>query len=83
VPNDIFLVFRLYSPVKSDYVEKRIDLPSLTKIPDGIWIDELFDNTGHLDENDYCYVSMFSNFGGWYMYSSMLKRNSMTIEHSF
>ena len=83
VPNDIFLVFRLYSPTKSNYVEKRLDLSSLTEIPDGIDIGTLFDNEDHLDDDNYCYVSMFSNFGGWNMFSSMSKSASMTIEHSF
>lgn len=83
VPKNILLVFRLYSPFKLDYIEKSINISKLEEIPDGVLISELFNNTEYLDNEDYCYVSMYSNYGGWFMYSSMIKKRSMTIEHSF
>tara|TARA_Y100001970_G_scaffold294331_1_gene450786 strand:+ start:93212 stop:94624 length:1413 start_codon:yes stop_codon:yes gene_type:complete len=83
VPDDLFIVFRLYTAKRNQYVEKRLDIQSLNEIPDGIYIDELFANIDQSGHEDYCYVSMFSNFGGLLMYSSMQKKSSMTIEHSF
>ena len=83
VPEDMFLVFRLYSGKHQTYSEKRIDISDFSELPDGITINELFKNDPMLDDDDFCYVSLFSNFGGLFMYSSMQKQQSMTIEHSF
>lgn len=83
VPTDLFLVFRLYSSSSLDYTEKRVELDDLSNVPDGIFVKDLFDNDPKLGNQDFCYVSMFSNYGGFTMYSSMLKEKSMTIEHSF
>ena len=83
VPENIFLVFRLYSATALDYLEKRVEILSINDIPDGIGVDELFGEDKLLDSSAYSYVSMFSNFGGWMMYSTMQKNSSMTIEHSF
>ena len=83
MPTDPFLVFRLYSSSSLEYSEKRLELDSLSNLPDGIFVENLFDNDPKLDNQNFCYVSMFSNYGGLFMYSSMLKEKSMTIEHSF
>ena len=83
VPTDPFLVFRLYSSSSAEYSEKRVELESLSNLPDGIFVEDLFDNDPKLDNQHFSYVSMFSNYGGLLMYSSMLKEKSMTIEHSF
>ena len=83
VPTDLFLVFRLYSSSSLDYTEKRVELDDLSNVSDGIFVKDLFDNDPKLGNQDFCYVSMFSNYGGFTMYSSMLKEKSMTIEHSF
>ena len=83
VPPNLFLVFRLYSSGNSEYSEKRIDLEHLSNLPDGIFVEDLFDDDPRLDDEHFSYVSMFSNYGGLFMYSSMLKKKSMTIEHSF
>ena len=61
----------------------RVELESLSNLPDGIFVEDLFDNDPKLDNQNFFYVSMFSNYGGLFMYSSMLKEKSMTIEHSF
>ena len=83
LPTDPFLVFRLYSSLNLEYSERRIELDDLSKLPDGILVEDLFDNDPKLDNQHFSYVSMFSNYGGLFMYSSMLKEKSMTIEHSF
>ena len=83
VPKDIFLVFRLYSIMNKQYSEKRIDLHSLSELPDGILVENLFKDDPNFDEEQFSYISLFSNFGGLFLYSSMLKGSSMTIEHSF
>ena len=83
VPDETFAVFRLYSSDKKEFSEKRFDLQSLNDLPDGISVADLFGSDANLDPENFCYVSMFSNFGGFLMYSSMYKQGSMTIEHSF
>ena len=83
LPTDPFLVFRLYSSSSPEYSEKRIELNNLSNMPDGILVEDLFDNDPKLDSQNFSYISMFSNYGGLFMYSSMMKKKSMTIEHSF
>lgn len=82
IPDDMFVVFRLYASDRLDYSERKLELNDLSELPDGIEVSELFMNDEKLND-DFCYISMFSNFGGLFMYSSMEKEHSMTIEHSF
>ena len=83
IPEELFVVFRLYSSTRKEFSEKRLDLKDLSVLPDGIFIGDLFKNDLNLDAKNFSYISMFSNFGGLFMYSSMQKKGSMTIEHSF
>ena len=83
VPDNIFIVFRLYSSASPEYSEKRMDIESLSNLPDGIFVEDLFGDDPKLDNQNFSYISVFSNFGGLFMYSSMMKEKSMTIEHSF
>ena len=83
VPDNLFIVFRLYSPSTTAVAERRIELKRIDDAGDCINVFDLFESSGDLLGGDFCYVSMFSNFGGWFMYSSMKKGDSMTIEHSF
>ena len=82
IPDDMFVVFRLYASDRLDYSERKLELNDLSELPDGIEVSELFMDDDKLND-DFCYISMFSNFGGLFMYSSMQKKHSMTIEHSF
>lgn len=83
VPEDIFIIFRMYSSRSKLYSELRFDLDCLAKLPDGLFVEDLFKKDPNFDEDQFSYISMFSNFGGLFMYSSMTKDASMTIEHSF
>jgi len=83
IPENIFIVFRLYTENDMEFMEKRLDLNSLNDLPDGIYFRDLFKVDNKIDAEKFCYVSVFSNFGGLFMYSSMEKNESMTIEHSF
>ena len=83
IPDDIFLVFRLYTPNKRDFLEKKIELASLEEVQDRVSVIDIFGENSGFPSDEFCYISMFSNFGGWYMYSSMAKGRSLTIEHSF
>ncbi len=83
IPDNVFLVFRLYSSLSQEYSEKRLDLQDLSSLPDGMLVEDLFKDDSNLDCENFSYISMFSNYGGLYMYSSMQKEGSMTIEHSF
>jgi hypothetical protein len=83
IPEDIFLVFRLYSKTNQEYSEKRFELEDLSRLPDGILVEDLFKDSSNYSSEDFSYISMFSNYGGVFMYSSMRKEDSITIEHSF
>lgn len=83
IPENVFMVFRLYSSTIGEYIEKKIELVNLEDVCDGIRVIELFQDADEYFFDDFSYVSMFSNFGGWFMYSSMTKDKSFSIEHSF
>jgi len=46
-------------------------------------LEKLFPNSGEFLGDSFGYVSLFSNFGGYLMYSSIEKDGSISIEHSF
>jgi hypothetical protein len=82
-PDNVFMIFRLYSSTIGEYVERKINLTNLEDACDGVRVVDLFGEPEGYFSDDFGYVSMFSNFGGWLMYSSMTKEKSFSIEHSF
>ena len=76
----INLCFRLYLPNSKEVLEKTFVYGSLEEIPSEIEAKELFDLSVF---NGFACISLFSHFGGFVVYSSLKKNNSMTLEHSF
>lgn len=76
----IDLIFRLYSDTTKDVVEKSLSFSSIEELPKEIKVDEIFDLS---DIDSFGYVSIFSHYGGLFVYSSLRKGNSLTLEHSF
>ena len=83
VPSDIEMVFRLYSDKEKSYLEKNIDFSNLEDIPKEYDLAVLFENAAEFLGDNIGYISLFSTFGGWNMFSSMQKNNSLTLEHCF
>ena len=80
VQDSLQLTIRLYSPDSERIKERILDFESLNLIPGELILDELFS----LDEFDgFGYVSIFSHYGGFFIYSSLRKYDSLTLEHSF
>ncbi len=80
VGESIDLVFRLYSSVTKEIAEYTVSYPSLNDLPNEIDVADIFD-LKNVDR--FGYVSVFSHYGGLYLYSSLRKGNVVTLEHSF
>lgn len=76
----IDLVFRLYTEEDEDYVEEKLEVSSLRELPEEIMVGDLFDMS---DVQGFAYASVFSHYGGLFIYSSLRKGKSVTLEHSF
>lgn len=76
----IELVCRLYSDVTKSIKEKSLSFETLDDLPDEIKVADIFDLS---EINSFGYVSIFSQYGGLVIYSSLRKEDSVTIEHSF
>lgn len=82
-PNETLMVFRLYSEGSSDYSEHKLSFADVAEVKDCYDLAELFPNAAEVLNDGFGYVSLFSNFGGFCMYSSIEKASSLSIEHSF
>lgn len=74
------LVLKLYSDITNEIVEKSLSFPTIDDLPQELEVEEIFELSG-LDS--FGYVSIFSHYGGLFVYSSLRKGNSVTLEHSF
>ena len=45
-------------------------------------LSEYFDQT-MIDQEDFMYFSLFSQYGGFFVYSTLEKGKSISLEHSF
>ena len=79
----IQLVFRLYVDNSQEVAEKVVSFESLLDVPSEIELNSLFNEQVDKIRGAFSYVSMFSHYGGFFVYSSLVKGSSMTLEHSF
>ncbi len=79
----IKLVFRLYVDDSQEVAEKILSFESLFDVPGEIELSSLFEEQINKIRSSFSYVSMFSHYGGFLIYSSLVKGSSMTLEHSF
>ena len=76
----IALICRLYSDSTKDVVEKSLSFSSLGELPTEMNVEDVFDLSSI---RSFGYISIFSHYGGLFVYSSLRKGNSLTLEHSF
>lgn len=79
-PVDAEFVFKLYKSNCADEISKnfkKLDLPQSNLI----CLNEIFDNACLAE--DFCYVTIWCSYGGLMFFSTMEKKGSITIEHSF
>ena len=74
------LVVRLYSDSTKEIDEVLLSYDSLEHVPSEISVDEIFSLSGI---NNYGCISIFSHYGGFFVFSSLRKKNVVTLEHSF
>lgn len=76
----IELVCRMYSEASHFIDEKILRFDSLGSVTKEIDVGSIFNLE---DVKGYFYVSIFSAYGGLFIFSSIQKDNCLTIEHSF
>lgn len=76
----IKIVFRLYVDSSENVEEVTAVYETLQDIPEEIVVDDIFDLSS---VHRFAYVSVFSEYGGFVIFSSLRKRDSITVEHSF
>ncbi|MDA0843723.1 MAG: hypothetical protein O3C07_03260 [Bacteroidetes bacterium] len=80
VNESIELIFRLYSDTTKNAQEKIITFSSIKELTKEVAVEDVFDLS---NIESFGYVSIFSHYGGLFVYSSLQKGNSITLEHSF
>ena len=79
-PDNAEFVFKLYAANEEKELVKNLvksDLPENCVIR----LTSIFDNASLTE--DYCYLSIWCSYGGFLFFSTMEKKGSITIEHSF
>ena len=76
----IDLVVRLYSDSTKKIEEVVLSYDSLKKVPKEIKVEKIFDLKSI---KKFGYISIFSHYVGFFIYSSIKKNNVLTLEHSF
>lgn len=80
VSEPIELIFRLYSDTTKNVQEKSITFSSIKELTKEIAVEDVFDLS---NLKSFGYVSIFCYYGGLFVFSSLQKGNSITLEHSF
>ena len=86
VEDDEKLVFKLYSTVSTNSPCKTFKWSEIseTLINGGIKIEDLFPEEKEKEEfNNYFYISVFSEYGGFCFFTDLIKNDRRTLEHSF
>ena len=78
------ICIRIYSQKTSKIEEKIIPWSKISSdnINACLNIKELF-NFESVDMENYMYISLFSNYGGFFAYTTLEKGKSMALEHTF
>ncbi|MDP2161379.1 MAG: hypothetical protein Q8K02_12920, partial [Flavobacterium sp.] len=80
-PDDAELVFKLYNPNEKNKLEEKIFLKRDLPLSGVLKLTSIFD-ANSINE-DFSYVSIWCSYGGLAFYSTLEKKASITIEHSF
>ena len=84
-PNEI-LIFKLYGTKTIEIPEKKFEWGVISsKIEKGgLVIEEIFKEKINQDSyEDFFYISVFSNYGGFYFFTDLIKNKLRALEHSF
>jgi len=80
-PPEAKVVFNLYSTTRNEPLSRKLDYSDLPGAG-SIALDEIFD--GKMDLADaYGYLTVWCSYGGLLFFSTLEKRGSISIEHSF
>ncbi|NTS75358.1 hypothetical protein HR060_00650 [Catenovulum sp. SM1970] len=78
------IIIRLYSAVSHEYLELTIPPCEIPSFLEGVEFDEMFENACLFLGEELGYYTVFSEYGGLFVYSSLQNENgSLTIEHGF
>jgi len=83
IPKKIIVKFRLYSSNRTKYLEKIFEYESFGQIPRKFILKDLFKNFKSFLNNNYGYMSIWSNFEGFLVYLLLRKKKSVSLEHYF
>ncbi|MFM1651291.1 hypothetical protein ACI7RC_04200 [Brevibacillus sp. B_LB10_24] len=80
----ISLSIRLFSGKRQGFIEKKYDNALCIDFSNGVDISEIFPQAREYLDNEFGYVTIFSEYGGLYCYT-MIKnlQGSHTLEHGF
>jgi len=84
--DDTILNFSLYLPTSKDPIVAKVKLACIDQqiFVDGLEVNKLFpQNTDLSNTQDACYITLFAEYGGFVMFSTLEKENSFALEHSF
>lgn len=79
----IELTLRLYGEKSLEPAERKLHFGAPDAVPAHFRLEHLFPNAGDVLKGNLGYLTLFSNWGGLMMFSSLSKMDSMTVEHSF
>ena len=81
-PKGSKLCIKLYSSKSPKIKEINLNWDEISKKGScNISVKDLFNE--YSNEKGYYYFSLFSNYGGFFIYSTLEKKDSLTCEHSF
>ena len=86
VPDSLLLDFRLYMPNTLKFLQSELDYGDLESAFDsgGVSLLEIFPVlSSYPDLIDHCYITLFSQYGGFVLFTSFEKENTFSLEHSF
>jgi len=82
IKDEKFIV-RLYSQISFEYIEITLNSSEINDFQSGVLFSDIFTEGGVFLSNRFGYYTVYSEYGGLVVYSSIEKSNSVTIEHSF
>jgi hypothetical protein len=82
-PGELEITFRLFGSGADRESTRTMTFGDLSQVPRRLEIGDLFPDAEAILGEDPGYVTMFCAWGGFFMFTSMKHRETMTLEHSF
>ncbi len=82
-PDEIEISFALYGSGMNKVVHSSRSFAALEDVPSELMLDSLFPDARLILGDDPGYVTMFCQWGGFFLLTAMRQGGSMTVEHSF